>query len=371
MWISYVGILVNAAMHKGIPQRRTGQESITNYEEAARSFGLIPCFMRLQDIHLESGQCLAYVLNNNEYARIRLPIPRIIHNRALYFDKNSRHKIELMLGQGYRIFNAYNRYGKDEIHHVLCSDTQIAPHLPETINATSLSIKEMMRRYDDMIIKPCAGSVGKGLMRLRYKGSSWTLKFSRSGRAHDWHTLRLRRQQLPVILLRRMRSVPFIVQERINLAEYNKRPFDLRVSVQRGINGQWDITGMFAKVAASNAFVSNVAQGGSVFPVNVVLPSSLPNIPTGRIVADVRELSMRIVMKLERHLPMVADFGLDIGITSLGKPYFIECNGRDQRYGFHKAGMYETWKDSYRQPMAYARYLHNSQDYIDRVVNTL
>ncbi|WKL03644.1 hypothetical protein Q0F98_09340 [Paenibacillus amylolyticus] len=62
-----------------------------------------------------------------------------------------------------------------------------------------------------------------------------------------------------------------------------------------------------------------------------------------------------------------------------GQIYFIECNGRDQRYGFRKAGMSEHWKATYSKPMAYGRLLleHNSRirdnrrhtigDYIDFV----
>ncbi|MNI99677.1 hypothetical protein D3C73_1588150 [compost metagenome] len=61
---------------------------------------------------------------------------------------------------------------------------------------------------------------------------------------------------------------------------------------------------------------------------------------------------------MERTLPGLADIGLDIGVTGDGRVYFIECNGRDQRYGFQKAGLYEAFKDSYRRPMGYARFLY-------------
>ncbi|MNV76948.1 hypothetical protein D3C71_1703360 [compost metagenome] len=69
------------------------------------------------------------------------------------------------------------------------------------------------------------------------------------------------------------------------------------------------------------------------------------------------DLALRVVRTLERSLPGLADVGLDIGVTRDGRLYFIECNGRDQRYGFFKAGLAGAWKDSYRRPMAYARHL--------------
>lgn len=359
MWISYVGILLNAAMHRGISRGKTGAESLANYEEAARIYGLIPCYMRLQDIHIENRECTAYVLKEGKYVMMRLPLPRIIHNRAIYFDAHSQETIELLLRSGYILFNGFNRYGKDEIHHLLSSDPLLEQHLPETKIAAPSSIEEMMRRHRDIILKPCAGSVGRGIMRLCTKGSHWKLTYSPTGRSHDWVTIRLHRKHLPRVLLHRITQVPFLVQERIVLAEYKKSPYDLRVSIQRGINGHWNQTGMYAKVAGSRMFVSNVAQGGKAFPAEYILAESLPGCSPEKIASDVRQLALRVALQLERHLPFAADLGLDIGLTSEGKPYFIECNGRDQRYGFRKAKLIDLWKNTYREPMAYARYLIN------------
>lgn len=357
MWLSYVGILLNAAVHRGIPHGRTGQESLSNYEEAARVYGLIPCYMRLQDLDPDSGQCSAYMLKDHAWTLVRLPIPRVIHNRAIYMDAGSRHKIESLLNQGYLIFNAFNRYGKDEIHQLLKKDPLLAPHLPETQNATSSSITDMMRHYDDLVMKPCVGSVGRGIWRLRRAGTAWKLTYSPSGRSYGWKTVTLRQNKLPTVLRNRVARIPYLVQERISLAEYKDRPYDLRVSVQRGITGQWDITGMYAKAASSRTFVSNVAQGGKAYPAENVLGESLAGWPPDAVLAEVRKLALRIAERLEQHLPLAADFGLDIGLSKTGKPYFIECNGRDQRYGFRKAGLHGLWKETYKKPMAYARFL--------------
>nr|WP_280521425.1 YheC/YheD family protein [Paenibacillus mangrovi] len=346
-------------MHRGIPYGRTGQESLANYEEAARIYGLIPCYIRLQDIDMNSGQCTAYVLRNGIYSLARIPLPHVIHNRAIYLDAGSQHKVESLLSRGYVIFNGFNRYGKDEIHQLLQKDPLLLLHLPETKKATPASIEEMMRHFDDIIIKPCAGSIGRGILRMHHSDSGWKLTYSPSGRSYGWKTVALRQNTLPAVLRKRLAVVPYLVQERIHLAEHRDRPYDLRVSVQRGINGSWSITGMYAKAASPRTFVSNVAQGGRAMSVETVLSESLPHLSADSIIADVSKLALRIVEMLEQHLPNAADFGLDIGLSTAAKPYFIECNGRDQRYGFYKAGLQELWKESYRQPMAYARYLFN------------
>lgn len=117
---------------------------------------------------------------------------------------------------------------------------------------------------------------------------------------------------------------------------------------------------MFAKLAAPGGFVSNIARGGEALKTSLALEKAFSGEEAARIRMSVLSLSLAIARELEQSLPGLADLGLDIGVTKQGSLYFIECNGRDQRYGFRKAGLSGVWKDSYRQPMGYARYLHEA-----------
>lgn len=356
----FVGILLNASMYRGIPRRKTGQESISNYEEGAQVYGLIPCFLRLEDLNMETGRCIAYIKNKYDYIRMDIPIPTVIHNRAIYFGPKAHLQINKLLSRGIILFNACNRYGKDEIHRLLASDPILSKILPDTNIATSSTIRNMMKQYNDIILKPCRGSVGQGIMRLRYIHSSWRLTYSRAPSVGGWITTKLTKGELPLIVLRRISRQPFLVQQRIPLAEYQGNAYDLRVTIQRGLNGHWRMTGMYAKVASSTTFVSNIAQGGTAHPAAPILAASITNHSSLHLIRLIEQITLQIAWRLSIHLPWLADLGIDIGITTEGNPYFIECNGRDQRYGFRKANIISTWKDSYYQPMAYARHLLES-----------
>ncbi|WP_376768681.1 YheC/YheD family protein [Paenibacillus foliorum] len=45
------------------------------------------------------------------------------------------------------------------------------------------------------------------------------------------------------------------------LATYEGRPFDLRISVQRDASGEWQLTGIVAKIASKKTLLTNIAQG--------------------------------------------------------------------------------------------------------------
>ncbi|MBE0344495.1 hypothetical protein E4V51_33525, partial [Paenibacillus sp. 28ISP30-2] len=122
---------------------------------------------------------------------------------------------------------------------------------------------------------------------------------------------------------------------------YNNRPFDIRVTVQRGYGGIWSVTGMFAKIAPSHTFVSNVAQGGSARFLPEVLSQAQTAQPwnAARLMNELERLALQIVHRLAQNLPRLADVGLDPGITQNGQLVFIEGKGRVQRDGFRQAGM--------------------------------
>ncbi|WP_334075776.1 YheC/YheD family endospore coat-associated protein [Paenibacillus sp. A14] len=355
---NHVGILLNSSMYRGIPRRKTGQESLSNYEEAARRYGLIPCFLRLGDMDLRQNKCIAYVWNGRDYAKTVMPIPSVIHNRALYSEQIAFRKLAALSARGKIVFNTNNRYGKDVIHRILWNDPDLRPYLPETVTASAGSLQTMMRGYSDLILKPVRGSVGRGIMRLRDAGGVWEVLYSSSKKAaFPQPSTRLKREDAAAWFRRQRLPVPYLIQERIPLAEVERRPVDLRVTVQRGLRGTWTVTGLFAKAAPPGSFVSNIARGGGAYPATELLPSVLPAHLVPAIINHVEALALAVARRLSSSLPLLGDLGMDIGITSKGHPYFIECNGRDQRYGFRKAGMEKTWKETYIQPVAFAGYL--------------
>lgn len=354
----YVGILLNARTHRGAERGRTGQEALPFYEEAAALYDLKPCYLCLDNIHPDSGKSLVYLKEKDRLRKVVIETPGVIHNRAIYKAPSALRKICILQEQGTIIYNHNNRYGKDEIHRLLAEHPLLSHHLPASLQATSGNIELMMERYNDLLLKPASASVGRGIMRLKLDNRGWGLLYKARRTADLWKVLRLdKRGTLPAWVKRRVTQIPYLIQERLPLAELDGRPLDVRVTVQRGLSGDWAVTGLYAKVSAPGRFLSNLAQGGSAFPAELLLRRIFPPFTTARALTDSLDLALRAAAYLSGRLPLLADLGMDIGITNNGQVYLIECNGRDQRYGFRKAGMNEVWFDTYRQPMAFARYL--------------
>lgn len=358
MRLDYVGIMLNDGIYRGIPVGRTEQENLEFYEEAAHSFGLVPCYFRLKDISLPDGTVSAYIKSPAGFIFKTIPLPAMIHNRAIHQDRRSLQAIDRLLAAGILVYNAQTRWGKDHVHRLLEEDPLIRPFLPHTVRADTASVQTMLSQHGDIVIKPCSGSVGLGMMRLYRDRFGHFITYSRSSRSMGgWRTMRVSAHRTPGILSGRIRRAPFLIQQRIRLAAFRGKPFDIRVTVQRGFSGAWEVTGMYAKTAAPGTFVSNLAQGAAAYPVTEPVSHAFPGISPDQTMEHIAAASLMIAHSLSRHMPYAADFGLDVGLAEDGQLFFIECNGRDQRYGFRKAGLPGIWKDTYLKPMAFARYL--------------
>ncbi|WP_066320414.1 YheC/YheD family protein [Bacillus sp. FJAT-29814] len=347
---SYVGILVDGLVYSGIKRGYSYFERLAFYEEAGKRFDLTPCFFRLRDISPESEWIQALVKETNGRYKLKtISVPSVIHNRGLFFTNQAKVKLLKLQQSGITIFNGWNRYGKMTVHEILMQNEELRPHLPETKRASVENLKEMMKNHNELMIKPNSGSLGGGIMMVEKKDNEvWTV--------NSHHEKVPFTDEWPEVLRKKAANKYYLIQQRIPLAKYQGSPFDLRVSVQKNGSGKWQVTGIVGKVAKSGSYVTNVAKGGTCKSLKELVSDS-SNLDFDKVYHDIENFSIKAVEELAAHFPSLADVGLDIGLTEEGFPMFIECNGRDLRITFGKAGMVDVWKATHTTPISYARYL--------------
>ncbi len=143
----YVGILLDGINYGGIKNQKSTYEQLSLYEEAAKHYGLIPCYFRLKDISENYDYVDAYVMETGgKYEQRKLPVPTVIHNRALHFTQTAEEKIHHLNEKGIIIFNNWNRFGKLKIHQILQVNEDIQPHLPETVRASEVNLHMMLKK---------------------------------------------------------------------------------------------------------------------------------------------------------------------------------------------------------------------------------
>ncbi len=355
-----IGILLDRKVWNALKTRRsTGNEKINLYNQASKNLGLRPFYMTLRKI--DRAKAAGLIRSGNRYKYVWRTVPDVIHNRAIVSHPALSRKLRL-LGRSRMLFNRQNRYSKYRIHKLLVKKHSSSYRVPMTTRLSKTRLAEAMKNKLPLYIKPMKGSIGEGILRLSYRGQGkWKLQ---SG------VKRIRYGTAKRTIDRVMKQAGkrrYLVQKAIALAQYDGRPYDLRVTVQRGGRGVWQVTGIFGKVAAPGRHVTNVAKGGTVKRAKTLFKAS--GFHPEAMERMVAQVSLQIADYLGRRLPGLADIGLDLGIDHSGKIYFIEMNGRDQRIGFKKAGMKDTFYRSYETPLRYARYLLGRSGRSDGAVN--
>lgn len=342
-----VGILLDLKTYKCIAKGRTGNELIALYNKAASKHGLKPFYMCLRYVNKNSA--LGYVYSNHKYKLVRKKIPRVTHNRAITLTPLLKNKLS-QLSRYSHVFNRQNRYDKYRIHHLILKNTSLHKYLPESTKYTHKQLKLAMTKHTSLFIKPTNSSVGNGIMKASKQASgAWKLHgVFRKPKL-------VSRKRALFLIHRKVRNRTYMIQKAIPLATYKGRPYDIRVSVQRGESGQWQITGIVGKVAARGRHVTNVAKGGQVKRCEELFKSS--GFHTPQITQELHQASLAIARQLGNNLPHMADLGLDIGVDQSGEIKLIEVNGRDQRYSFREAKLKATFYKTYETPMRYAKFL--------------
>jgi glutathione synthase/RimK-type ligase-like ATP-grasp enzyme len=338
-----VGILVNEKVLHQIRRGIPGSERFDLYNRAALGSNLVPVYISLERINLRTRTVSGYRYSGGTYRYVTIPVPRVVYNRALPASRQMRAQLN-GLNRIAHVFNAKNRQSKYKIHRLL--QRRFRAHLPFTVPYSRSNLRRMMARYRMLYIKPQNSSLGMGIMRLtRVPGQRWHVKL-----AHRSMTVPYAAAVNAV--QNRVGRRAYLIQQGIPLARYQGRVYDIRVTVQRGGDGNWRVVGMLGRVADRGNHVTNLAQGGLVRRAESLLHHNFarPHL----ITASIRRLSLGIANHLGRRLRNLADIGLDIGVDRSGKPYFIEMNCRALRKGYERAGMIGTLRQVYANPMRYA-----------------
>lgn len=347
-----IGVLLDHGTWCGIPRNRTGSEKISFYKKAAQKQNVGILYFSLPHVELRKNRTKGYIWKKGSYLLVNQSIPAVIHNRSMPSTSHLMQKLR-NLARKKTVFNKRTRYSKYHVHRLLVKKGSINAHLPRTISFSRKNLKKMMNQFSSIYVKPVSSSIGRGVIRIvRKDDKCWTVQAVGKPKAK-------KEQMVYPYLKKKIKGRKYLLQEAIPLAHYKGKPFDIRVSVQKSGDGEWQVTGMVGKVAAKGSHVTNVARGGKVKPCEKLFKACGLNVDQTR--QAVEAFSLKVAKRLGKKLKNLADIGLDVGIDKEGIPYFIEMNGRDLRYSFRNAKLKRIWYKTYENPIKYGIFLMKRQ----------
>jgi glutathione synthase/RimK-type ligase-like ATP-grasp enzyme len=281
-----------------------------------------------------NDQAEGYLYDQGEWQKRAIPYPDVIYNRSHSRKLENLKQFESALNRtSERSIHMFNTsfLSKDAAYSHLKTCSRIQPHLPQT--ALGLErLEEMLSIYKDVFVKRVNGSKGRYIIRIQKREEDYLVSqnsFS-SKPTHIFRTYSSLYRQL----WSWCRNSRYIVQETIPFLTVNGQTLDFRFLCHRNHLGNWSVISTAARIASENQFVANIDQGGRMGSPLDILSDLFPRAQK-EIHSNMKDISLSASSYLSEHLEgNFAEFGIDIGVDSSGKPWIIEVNSKPSKKTF-------------------------------------
>ncbi|MCL6626145.1 MAG: YheC/YheD family protein [Alicyclobacillus shizuokensis] len=360
-----IGILCNPRWDARKARLKPSQQQplLDKLAAAAAADGAVCCLFRADDVDVKKGRIRGYVLRTDRWEPSELPMPDVIYDQVISRKVERRSgaakvRRELSKMYGERIFND-GFFDKWQVHEWLTANRRTRAWVPLTARyTTSAAAAGFIARFPLTYLKPVHGSLGLGVIRVERSGDGyqWTM---RRKHAPAQGAFAASAEELVERLKPRLQSRPYLLQQGLVLATVHRRPFDIRILMQRDGSGQWRRTKMFARVARSGEVTSNLSSGGEAYPVPAVLSQIAGRgAKTGRLLRQIRRTAWHVVDVVERGADKsFAELGIDLGIDQEGRVWVIEVNSKPWKTPQTSRGRQELTELAFIRPMQYAMHV--------------
>lgn len=291
------------------------------------------------------------------------PLPNYIFDRCFYTSselyRQYKPYVEKLKKQQQIEFLGIGLKGKWQVHQILSQDPELKQYLLKT---APFNIKVLSKwiNIHPVIIKPTGGSHGVGVIRIANNNKLFVV----TGRGAKNELISTKFKDLNTLIkwVRAfVKGKRYLIQQYADLTTANKEPFDIRVLVQKNNLGNWETTGMAARVGKRLTLTSNLHGGGGVQTVESILTQEFGIKKTEQLLEQISMLAKKVPTYIESSHGKLFEVGLDIGIDRQGNVWIIEVNSKPGRQVFSLLRDNERRKKALLQPVFYTLYLTQRQ----------
>jgi D-alanine-D-alanine ligase-like ATP-grasp enzyme len=212
---------------------------------------------------------------------------------------------------------------------ILERDKWIKTFIPKTVWYKDERLLHMLDQFGTVFVKPDKGGGGVGIIRVQKRKNGFV-----ECKSLKHHKIVPIKRVIPLVHTYLKHDKRYLLQQGIPLAQINRRPFDIRLMLQR-IDSHWELTGIAAKIAAPGKIVTNFCKGGKPYTakdaVTKVCPTDAPQKMT-----ELKKLAYRVAHVLSERFKGLRELGIDAGIDKNGNIWIFEVNTRPTYGMFRK-----------------------------------
>ncbi|QHW30645.1 YheC/YheD family protein [Paenibacillus rhizovicinus] len=320
---------------------RGNRDNFADLIAAGKENGFLVYVVTVKQLKLSQKTLDGYTYDENSDTWLlqKFPFPHLVYNRIpLREDElqpEARRKIAACIKHpNVQIFNP-KFFNKWSLFKWLRQSQTTKPYIPATSRMLTISgLGKMMLRHKFLYLKPVSGKAGKGIMtiqlqpekalpyRLKIQGNKGSTTYNCGSIGKLWARIK-----------KESSGERYIAQQGIHLAAYNDRSFDLRALIQKNNRGQWDISGIGARLAGSMSITTHVPRGGSIEDPEKLLVGVFGQDEANKLLTKARTTALTLARQIERGSGRrLAEMSMDLGIDQSGQVWFFEANAKPMKF---------------------------------------
>lgn len=320
---------------------RGNRENFHDLIEAGKERNILVYVTTVKLLDLRERQTAGYTCNleKNSWIRQMFPQPHVIYNRIPFREDEMSADVQDKMAHIRRhprvqMFNPAF-FNKWELIGWLNESKITSKYLPITLKMSEdTKLLPLLKQHSAVYLKPESGKAGAGIMRIRRKINGkptylLSVQIKRKSRNFRFNSLKRLRARIKKMIGKEK----YIVQQGIDLVHNKKRPFDLRVLVQKNGKGKWTLTGIGGRVAGELSITTHVPRGGSIDNPKYLLRAVFGASRGARILRRAQQAALAIARQIEigAGTPL-GEMSMDLGVDENGDIWFFEANSKPMKF---------------------------------------
>lgn len=294
---------------------------------------------------------LYYDNEKSQWRYGKFPFPTVIYRRNFHVSERLIKKL-INVTDG-RLFNS-TRFTKYELYKFVEKNKYLSNYLiPTELSVNESVIKNFLKEYKKVILKPIDLSRGRGICVIEEKQRGYKVLDYRNTEYIEKY---LDDDESLEIFLKSNRSFfqKYLVQKHLELAMIDGSCFDVRVVMQKDRNKVWICTGIECRVAKKDSLITNISRGGYALPLSVALTKAFPDESNQKLLMQqLDNLCKKFCNHMDQMGEHFAEFGLDVAVDINKNLWLIEANVLPSFKGFKRMD-YNNYLNIRYTPLIYA-----------------
>ena len=317
-------------------------------------------FFSLGDVNLREKKIKGYYWHRKRQKLVQqdFPLPDVLYVRSGIHHRYTKTYRDLFnaLRQKNGHLITQTTFNKWRLYQVISQSPTLKKYLPDTRTVEKTEdIEKMLQKYKTIYLKPHVGRKGENVLRIRtMPDGSYQCSNFRNGQlvvrmVPDLQTLFLEINNF-------YQSRKFLVQQGIQLLQFENRLVDLRAEVQYDGNGKANIVGISARLGQP---LSPITTHGNAYKFEDFFRNYLgyTKEQLEKLRSEVYVFLTNIYEYLQKNYGRYAEIGIDFAVDVNQQIWFIEANSRSTKVSLEKAYGKTALYQSAKNILNYAKYL--------------